>query len=58
MKALKTALGRIRTEGAMAPEVPLDRQRPAAFVHDKLVHDAVAKLPDRLPRRSERSHAA
>jgi hypothetical protein len=42
----------------MAPEVPLEHQRPAAFVHDKLVHEAVTKLPEREPRRSERSYAA
>jgi hypothetical protein len=42
----------------MAPEIPLDRQRPAAVVHDKLVHEAITELPERPPRRSERSHAA
>jgi hypothetical protein len=58
LKALRTALGRLRTEGPMAPEIPLEGQRPAAFVHDKLVHEAVTKLPERESRRSERSHAA
>jgi hopanoid biosynthesis associated radical SAM protein HpnH len=58
IKALRTALGRIRTEGPMAPEIPLDRQRPAAFVHDRLVSDAVASLPERQRRETKRSYAA
>jgi hopanoid biosynthesis associated radical SAM protein HpnH len=58
LKALRTACGRIRTAGPMAPEIPLDGQRPAAFVHDKLVREAVTRLPERQPSRTERSHAA
>jgi hypothetical protein len=58
MKALRTALGRMRTEGPMAPEIPLEHQRPAAFVHDKLVHEAITEPPERPRRRTERSHAA
>jgi hypothetical protein len=42
----------------MAPEIPLDGQRPAAFVHDELVSAAVARLPERQTPRRERSHAA
>ena len=58
MKALRTALGGIRTEGQMAPEIPLDGQRPAAFVHDQLVSAAIARLPERQRPERERSHAA
>ena len=58
LKALRTAVGRIRTEGPMAPEIPLDGQRPAAFVHDQLVSAAIARLPERQKPSSERSHAA
>jgi hypothetical protein len=58
LKALRTAFGRIRTEGPMAPEIPLDGQRPAAFVHDQLVSAAVARLPERQKARREHSHAA
>ena len=32
-----------RTEGPMAPEIPLDGQRPAVYVFDDLVKDAAAK---------------
>jgi hypothetical protein len=42
----------------MAPEIPLEHQRPAAFVHDKLVHEAITEPPERPRRRTERSHAA
>ena len=58
LKALRTRFGRIRTEGAMAPEIRVDGQRPAAFVHDELVSAAVARLPERHEPHPERSHAA
>jgi hopanoid biosynthesis associated radical SAM protein HpnH len=58
LKGLRTAFGRIRTEGPMAPEIPLDEQRPAAFVHEQLVSAAVARLPERQKPRTGRSHAA
>jgi hopanoid biosynthesis associated radical SAM protein HpnH len=44
LKALKVELRGIRTEGAMAPEIPLDRQRPAEFVFSRHVQNAMAKL--------------
>ena len=57
LKALRTAFGRIRTAGPMAPEIPLDGHRPAAFVHDQLVGAEVAKLPERQ-RPRQHTHAA
>jgi hopanoid biosynthesis associated radical SAM protein HpnH len=44
LKALKVALGGVRTEGPMAPEVPLDGQRPADYVFENLVADELARL--------------
>jgi hopanoid biosynthesis associated radical SAM protein HpnH len=41
-KAAKVAFRGIRTEGEMAPEIPLDRQRPAEFVFESLVDQAVS----------------
>ena len=38
-----------RTEGPMAPEIPLDHQRPAAYVFSRHVQDAMAKLRHRAP---------
>lgn len=41
LKALRVFLKGVRTEGPMAPDIPLDRQRPAAYVFDDLVAEAV-----------------
>jgi len=43
-KALKVALFGIRTDGAMAPDIPLDRARPAEYVFEKQVQEQVAQL--------------
>jgi hopanoid biosynthesis associated radical SAM protein HpnH len=37
LKASKVALAGVRTAGEMAPEIPLDRQRPAEYVHARHV---------------------
>jgi len=37
LKALKVFLKGVRTDGEMAPEIPLDNQRPAEFVFEGLV---------------------
>ena len=44
LKALGVALRGVRTEGAMAPEIPLDRQRPAEYVFSRHVEDAMERL--------------
>ncbi len=44
LKALGVALKGITTEGAWAPEIPLDRQRPAEFVFSRHVEDAMARI--------------
>jgi hopanoid biosynthesis associated radical SAM protein HpnH len=46
LKALKVALRGIETEAPMVPEIPLDAQRPADFVFDSLVAEAVEQLHD------------
>jgi hypothetical protein len=51
-KAAKVALFGIRTEGGMAPEIPLADQRPAEFVFESLVDRAVSD-----PRESESDKA-
>ena len=43
-KALTTALRGIRTTGDMTPEIPMENQRPARYVFDKLVAEAVAGM--------------
>jgi hopanoid biosynthesis associated radical SAM protein HpnH len=44
LKAAKAALFGIRTKGEMAPEIPLDRQRQAEYVHSRHVEAAMARL--------------
>jgi hopanoid biosynthesis associated radical SAM protein HpnH len=47
LKAARVALRGFRTEGEMAPEIPLDRQRPAKYVFSRHVDEAVARLESR-----------
>ncbi|HUC09602.1 MAG TPA: adenosyl-hopene transferase HpnH [Stellaceae bacterium] len=44
LRALGVALRGVRTEGEMAPEIPLDRQRPAEYVLSQHVAQAMARL--------------
>ncbi len=46
-KALKVALRGPRTDGPMAPEIPLDAQRPAEFVFEGLVKTLSAQEEER-----------
>jgi hopanoid biosynthesis associated radical SAM protein HpnH len=54
LKALKTTLAGVATEGEMAPEIPLDRQRPAEYVFSRHVEEALARIgnEDRLKKAS------
>jgi hopanoid biosynthesis associated radical SAM protein HpnH len=54
VKAAVVALRGVRTEGEMAPEIPLDRQRPAEYVFSRHVEEAMARLgPSRRRRRTQ-----
>jgi len=44
LKLAQVALRGIRTEGDMAAEIPLDRQRPAKYVFSRHVEDAMSRL--------------
>ncbi|WP_225768926.1 adenosyl-hopene transferase HpnH [Inquilinus sp. Marseille-Q2685] len=44
LKAFIVGMRGIRTEGPMAPEIPLDRQRPAEYVFSAHVQKALEKL--------------
>jgi hopanoid biosynthesis associated radical SAM protein HpnH len=50
LTALRVFLKGVDTEGPMAPEIPLDAQRPAQYVFEKQVQTFVAHLDDE-PRR-------
>jgi hopanoid biosynthesis associated radical SAM protein HpnH len=43
-KAIGVAMRGIRTEGAMVKDIPLDKQRPAQYVHARHVDEAMARL--------------
>jgi hopanoid biosynthesis associated radical SAM protein HpnH len=47
LKALAVSLRGVRTEGPMAPEIPLDKQRPAEFVFSRHVEHKVAEIRER-----------
>lgn len=44
-KAIRVAMRPIRTDGLMAPEIPLDGQRPAEYVFDALVQQVTVASP-------------
>jgi hopanoid biosynthesis associated radical SAM protein HpnH len=44
LKALRVALSGFETHAPMAPEIALDKQRPAEFIFDKLVSGAAADM--------------
>jgi hypothetical protein len=44
LKLVKLALNGIRTDGDMAPEISLHRQRPAKYVFSGHVKEAMARL--------------
>jgi hopanoid biosynthesis associated radical SAM protein HpnH len=51
LRALGVALAGIRTEGAMAEEISLDRQRPAEYMFSRHVEQAMARLEHKRPER-------
>jgi hopanoid biosynthesis associated radical SAM protein HpnH len=50
LKVLKVAVGGIKTDGAMAPEIPLDKQRPADYVFSRHVENKLAEIRATQPR--------
>jgi hopanoid biosynthesis associated radical SAM protein HpnH len=44
LKALSVAMRGVRTEGAMAPEIPLDKQRPPEFVFSRHVEHKLEEI--------------
>jgi hopanoid biosynthesis associated radical SAM protein HpnH len=57
-KPLMVALRGPRTAGAMAPEIPLEGQRPAEYVFSRHVQDAMAKLRHDKPTARHEADAA
>jgi hopanoid biosynthesis associated radical SAM protein HpnH len=46
LKALKVALRGVRTDGPMAPEIPLEKQRPAEYVFSRHVERKLAEITE------------
>ena len=44
LAAIKVALGGVRTDGEMAPEIALDQQRPAQYVFDGQVQQTLSEI--------------
>jgi hypothetical protein len=44
IEALRVAMKGVRTEGPMAPEIPLAQQRPAEFVFSRHVEKMLAQI--------------
>jgi len=47
LKALGVAVKGVRTEGEMAPELSLERQRPAEYLYSQHVEHAMADIKSR-----------
>src|SRR6202043_1736511 len=47
LKVAQVAIRGIRTEGDMAPEIPLNGQRPAKYVFSRHVEEAIPRLEGR-----------
>ncbi len=58
LKALKVWLKGVDTKQPMAPDIPLDNQRPAEFVFERVVDTAISDLSQAEERRSNASDAA
>jgi hopanoid biosynthesis associated radical SAM protein HpnH len=52
-KAAKVALAGIRTEGPMAPDIPLDQQRPAEYVFARHVEQKLSEIAEAESRPQE-----
>jgi hopanoid biosynthesis associated radical SAM protein HpnH len=58
LKALAVGLRGVRTDGPMAPEIPLDRQRPAEYVFSRHVERKLAEISEAEARAKQPSAAA
>jgi len=49
LQALKVALFGVKTQGEMAPEIPLDQQRPAEYIFSRHVEKEMAAIHAKAP---------
>jgi hypothetical protein len=50
IKALVSTMKGIKTEGEMAPDIPLDRQRPAQYVFSRHVDQKLTEIRENKAR--------
>jgi len=50
LTALRVMLRGVRTDGPMAPDIPLDKQRPAEYVFTQHVDEKLAEIKATQPR--------
>jgi len=53
LKVARVALRGPRTDGPMAPEIPLDKQRPAEYIFSRHVETKMAELAHKKPQAAE-----
>ena len=58
LKAFKVARRGVRTEGPMAPDIPLDKQRPAKFVFARNVQMKLSEMRDAKAGAKDKANAA
>jgi hypothetical protein len=58
LKVLKVAVMGVRTDGPMAPDIALDKQRPAEFTFSRHVETKLAEIAVNETRAKERAGAA
>ena len=56
-KVLKLAAGGVKTDGPMAPDIPLDRQRPAEYVFSSHVERKLDEIRKTQPRAKKTASA-
>ena len=58
LKALRTTLKGVASEGEMAPEIPLDKQRPAQYVFSRHVEDTLKRIHNQSDTGDKTANAA
>ena len=59
LRALQVFMRGVKTDGPMAPEIALDKQRPAEYVFSRHVEDFLDKAhAEEAEQKADRSHAA
>jgi hypothetical protein len=58
LKALMVTFKGVKTDGDMAPDISLDKQRPAEFVFSRHVEDSLARIQEEKVANQNKGRAA